>query len=139
MLIIVIMPKRMNWREIYLTFGFIAGLVWSVDTIFAGWFDLFDIGKPKEVGIAEFFLFSVIPSCFAVIYLNFYQERNKILYPLLFTALSELAEWVTVAVGIMKLNQWNPLYSLPVYLFVYYFFLPKHKSIMERTTTSPFR
>lgn len=133
---VVFMPKRINWREIYLTFGLIAGLVWVVDTIFAVWFNLFDIGDPHERGIAEFFLYSIIPSSLAVIYLNFYQERNKLPYTFLFISISGLAEWLTVAVGLMKLNHWNTLYSLPVYFVVYYFLLPEHLRIMERTPNS---
>ncbi|WP_426451948.1 hypothetical protein ACP26L_07680 [Paenibacillus sp. S-38] len=132
---VITMPKRINWREIYLTFGLIAGLVWVVDTVFAIWLDLFDIGDPTKRGIGEFFLYAIIPPCLAVIYLNFYQERNKFLHTLLFTALSGLVEWGAVAVGLMKETHWNTLYSLPVFLAVYYLFLPKHLNILENTTS----
>ncbi|WP_248925690.1 hypothetical protein [Paenibacillus hamazuiensis] len=134
LLFVAFMPKRgVNWREIYLTFGVIAGLVWATDTVFAVWFDLFDVGEPHKRGIGEFFLYSIIPPSFSVIYLNYYEERHKLLYTLIFTSLSGLAEWATVAVGLMKLNNWHTLFSVPVYLVVYYYYLPVHLRIMERT------
>ncbi|MCY9658182.1 hypothetical protein P5G65_04550 [Paenibacillus chondroitinus] len=136
LLFIVFMPKRLNMSEIYLTFGVIAGLVWVIDTIFSVWLDLFDVGSPNKRGIPEFFMYTIIPPSFAVIYLNVYQEYKKLLYTILFTAVSELAEWLAVAVGIMTLKHWNPLYSIPVYLVVYYFYLPFHLRVMKRTSKS---
>jgi hypothetical protein len=129
---VIVMPKIITWREIYLTFGFIAGIVWVTDTVFAVWLNLFDIGDPGKRGIAEFFLYSIIPPCFAILYLNYYKENQKLQFTLLFSAISGMAEWLSVAVGLMKPTHWNTLFSLPVYFVVYYFFLPMHLNMMDQ-------
>ncbi|WP_134684873.1 hypothetical protein [Brevibacillus migulae] len=130
-LFVIFMPKRLNWREIYLTMGVIAASVWIIDTIVSVWLDVFDIGKKGLRGIPELFLYSVIPPSIAVIYLNYYIEEKKLMYSILFTALSFTAEWLAVAVGLMKLHQWRPIYSIPVYLVVYYFLLPLHLTFLK--------
>lgn len=77
LLFILIMPKRLSWKEIYITFGIIGFIVWMVDITLAVPFDIFDIGDPKKEGISELFLYGVIPSCLSVIYLNFFTQSKK--------------------------------------------------------------
>jgi sensor histidine kinase YesM len=132
-LIVFWMPKRITREEIYLTIGVIAAIVWTTDSIVGFLIDLFDIGKKQNIGLPELFLYSVIPSCFAVIYINVYQEEKKLLYTAIFIALSLLAEWAAVLTGIMKLIHWNTFYSTPVYFVVYYYYLPLHLRLMRRT------
>lgn len=132
-LIILWMPKRISREEIYLTIGVIAAIVWTTDSIVGFLIDLFDIGKKHNIGLPELFFYSVIPSCFAVIYLNVYHENKRLQYTIIFVALSLLAEWIAVLTGIMKLVHWNTLYSTPVYLVVYYYYLPLHLRLMRRT------
>lgn len=77
LLFILIMPKRLSWKEIYITFGIIGFIVWMVDITLAVPFDIFDIGDLKKEGISELFLYGVIPSCLSVIYLNFFTQSKK--------------------------------------------------------------
>lgn len=125
-LIILFIPKRLKSKEIYITFGIVGYIVWTVDTIIAAPFDLFDLATPTKTGLPELLLYGIIPSCLSVIYLNYYKAEKKWTYALLFVVISIILEWLTVKVGLMKLKGWNTLWSLPVHFVFYAFFLPWH-------------
>jgi hypothetical protein len=131
LLIVIYMPKkRINWKEIYITFGVIGYIVWMIDMTIAVPFDLFDLGDPKKEGIPELTLFGIIPSCLSVIYLNLYKEDNKWFWVIFFVILSLLLEWTTTKVGLMK--DYNTLWSTPVHFVAYAFYLPWHLKFIRR-------
>jgi lipoprotein signal peptidase len=84
---ILFMPKRkMNWREIYITFGVIGYVTLMLDVFIVGeYFDLFDLGDPGLEGIGDLMTYAIIPSCLAIAYLNFYDRKTKWFYVFLFT------------------------------------------------------
>jgi len=124
---IIFMPKKaIGWREIYVTIGVIGLLTWIADNIFAGFCNLVDFGNGKISGIGELITYSFIPSSLAVIYLNYLTSMKKWKLVLLFVLLSLMVEGTVTAVGYMKQNHWNILFSIPIYLVVYYMYLPLH-------------
>ena len=135
LLFILFMPKRqMNWRGIYITFGVIGYVTLMLDVFIVGeYFDLFDIGSQDPEGIGDLMTYAVIPSCLAVAYLNFFDRKNIWLYVALFTAISFLFEWELTHVGYMKLKGWQNWYSIPVYIIVYYLWLPWHLKLIQQT------
>ncbi|MEH7505364.1 hypothetical protein V7152_25740 [Neobacillus drentensis] len=131
LLIVFFMPKkRINWKEIYITFGVIGYIVWMIDMTIAVPFDLFDLGNPRKEGLPELTLFGIIPSCLSVIYLNFYKEEKKWFLVIFFVILSLIFEWLTTRVGLMK--HWNTWYSTPVHFVAYAFYLPWHLKFIRR-------
>ncbi|MFC0271465.1 hypothetical protein ACFFIX_08360 [Metabacillus herbersteinensis] len=132
LLFMIFMPKRLSWREIYITFSLIGYIVWTVDMTLAAPLDIFDIGHPKKEGLPEILLFSVIPSCLSVIYLNYYSQEKKWFYVVLFVVVSLILEWVTVKVGLMELKLWKTWWSTPVHFVAYAYFLPWHLKFIRR-------
>lgn len=130
--VLLFMPKRLSWAEIYLTFGTVGYVTWIIDMPFmARYFDLFDVGGAKVPGIGDVVTYGIIPSCLAIIFLNFCKIERRWLYVGLFTLASFLFEWGLVQVGYMKLKGWQSWMSIPVYVFVYGFWLPWHYRVMQ--------
>lgn len=131
---IFLMPKRLTWREIYFTFGTISYVALSVDAFFMmNYLDVFDLGKePKQEGIGDYITYGIIPSCFAIIFLNYLKEEKKWTYVFLFTLLSFLSEWMLVQVGYMKLKGWHTWWSIPVFIIAYRFWLPWHLRLIRK-------
>jgi hypothetical protein len=125
LLIVIFMPKRrINWREIYITFGIVGYILWMVDMVTAVPLDIFDLGDPQKEGLPEITLFGIIPSCLAVIYLNVYNEEKKWILVIFFVILSLILEYGTTKVGLMK--NYNNLWSTPIHFIAYAFYLPWH-------------
>ncbi|MBO1513909.1 hypothetical protein [Metabacillus bambusae] len=131
---ILFMPKRLNWKEIYLTFGTIGYVALIIDMFFMlNYFDVFDLGRePKQEGIGDLISYGIIPSCYAVIFLNHLKQEKKWIYVTLFTLLSFLSEWMLVQVGYMKLKGWHTWWSIPVFIIVFAFWLPWHLRLIRR-------
>jgi hypothetical protein len=130
-LFMLFMPKRIKWREIYLTFGLIAGLAFMADTITAMWFDFFDLGKKGGYGLGDVMTIAIIPSALSVIFLNFLKLDKKWGYVVLFTFLSFLYEWGAVQSGFMILKGWHTWWSIPFYFLMFGLFLPWHLRVMR--------
>ncbi|WP_134703695.1 hypothetical protein [Ammoniphilus sp. YIM 78166] len=120
------MPKRISWRDIYVTFGLITGLAWMLDVFIGAIIDSFDLGEPQAIGIGDIISVGIIPSSLAVIFLNYYKSEKKWFHVILFSVISVAFEWGSVQVGFMKLHGWNTWWSIPVYLFMFGFYLPWH-------------
>jgi hypothetical protein len=131
---ILFMPKRLTWREIYLIFGTIGYVALIIDMFFMlNYFDIFDLGRnPKQEGIGDLISYGVIPSCYAVIFLNHLKQEKKWLFVALFTLLSFLSEWMLVQVGYMKLKGWQTWWSIPVFIIVFGFWLPWHLRLIRK-------
>jgi hypothetical protein len=131
-LIVLLMPKvRINWKEIYITFGIIGYIVWMIDTTIAVPFDIFDINHPKKTGLSEIILYGVIPSCLSIIYLNLYKREKKWTLVTFFVIISFILEWLTSKVGVMK-GAWQIWWSIPIFLVAYAFFLPWHLKFIRK-------
>ncbi|MEW9671606.1 hypothetical protein ABLT31_22490 [Ammoniphilus sp. 3BR4] len=87
--------------------------------------DVFDLGSKAQVeGIGDLISMAIIPSCLAVIYLNYLRWEKKWQYVTLFVLISFFFEWVLVQVGYMTLKGWKTWWSLPVYFLIYAYWLP---------------
>jgi hypothetical protein len=96
-------------------------------------FDIFDLGDPKKEGLPEILLYGIIPSCLAIIYLNYYKHDKKWFYVILFVILSLTLEWLTVKVGLMQLKHWKTWWSTPVHFLTYSWYLPWHLKFIRRS------
>lgn len=119
--------KAMKWREIYITIGVVGLMTWVADNIFAGFLNLVDFGDGTISGLGEMITYTFIPSSLAVIYLNYLKRDRKWNLVLLFMLLSLIVEGTVTAIGYMKQNHWNLLFSIPIYFIVYYYYLPWHQ------------
>jgi hypothetical protein len=126
----LLMPKKISWREVYITIGVIGFVTWVIDGIFSRYLDLVDFGHPKIIGIGEFISYNFVPSSLSVIYLNYLNISNKWKLAIIFTVISAIIEWAVVKVGYMKLTHWNHLFSIPIFFIVYSYILPLHFRII---------
>lgn len=131
LLFVLCMPKRLSWREIYITFGVVGWVSTFTDLITAANLDLFDLGKPQHEGLVDVLAYGIIPPLFAVIYLNYFRNEKKWIYAIIFTILSLLAHWGMVKVGFMVEKHWKFWWDTPVFLFVYGVFLPWHYRLIR--------
>lgn len=131
---IVIMPKRLSWREIYFIFGITGYVAITIDVfLMLNYLDVFDLGRnPQQEGIGDFICYGIIPSCFAVIFLNNFNPVKKWISVTIFTILSTLSEWLLVQVGYMELKGWNTLWSIPVFIIVFGFWLPWQLRLLRK-------
>lgn len=132
LLFALFMPKRLRWREFYLTFFLVGWVGWMADIFMGITLDLFDLGEPNRIGFADVISLGIIPSALSVIFLNYYKDTRKWFYVIGFTVLSSAFEWVAVQVGYMRLHGWHTWWSIPVYLFVYGVFLPWHLKLLRK-------
>jgi hypothetical protein len=134
LLFVVFMPKRqIDWLGIYLTFGVVGcvGVLLDIN-ILGEYFDLFDLGDPGKEGIGDLASYAIIPSCLAVIFINYFDKKNKWLYVAIFTGISYSYEWLLTQTGYMKLLGWQNWYSIPVFIMVYGVWLPWHHEVIKR-------
>lgn len=132
------MPKRLTSREIYLIFGTIGYVAVIIDMFFMlNYFDVFNLGrKSKQEGIGNLISYGLIPSCYAVIFLNHFKQEKKWIYVIIFTLLSALSEWMLVQVGYMKLKGWQTWWSIPVFIIVFGIWLPWHLKIIRKESSN---
>lgn len=131
--IICLYSARINrWRQTFITFGVVGYIAWMTDMITGVLLDLFDLGNPSIEGIGDIFSFGIIPSSLACIFVNYLNEKNRLVLTITFIVLSLAFEFGLVGVGYMKLKNWNTLLSLPVYILMFGVYLPLHKKYIAR-------
>jgi hypothetical protein len=134
LLIIIFMPKKLTWKEIFIIFNIVGYLIFLVDTIAGRYLDIFDIGNPKNEGISELILYAFIPSSLSVIFLNFYNKNKNWILVIFFTLLSLALEYFAEVVGIFKPKKWNILFSIPIYFFAFKIYLPWILNIIRNSS-----
>ncbi|OHR69749.1 hypothetical protein HMPREF3291_00375 [Bacillus sp. HMSC76G11] len=134
-LFMLFMPKRISWRDIYITFGVGGYLTWMIDSGM-NQIDIFHLADPQKVGVGDVISYGIIPSALAVIYLNYLKFDSKWWLVILFTGLSFFLEWGMVQSGYMKLNGWHTWWSIPVYLIVYGLWLPWHLKFIRSSKST---
>lgn len=131
-LIVLLIPKqKLNWLQIYYTYGVIGLLTWISNSIFGVFLDLVDFGDGSVTGFAEMLTYTFIPSSLAVLFLNMYSREKKIILTVIFLIISLFIEWTCHASGFMEYKKWNLLFSVPVYFVIYYFVLPFHYRLIS--------
>lgn len=65
---VLIIPKKISWRDIYITFGVVGFATWLSDGILARAFDLFDIGNPKKAGLGDILSYTLIPTSLSILF-----------------------------------------------------------------------
>jgi hypothetical protein len=131
-IIVLFMPKKMTWREIYLTFGIIGVLTWMSESFIDDIYQAFQLGPSPKTSITDFLFVSFVPECIGIIFLNFLPKEESWFYRFSWVIGSFLFEWGTVASGYMINKWWRNWYSIPVYLVIFLFFLPWHLQFMRR-------
>ncbi|MBT2736570.1 hypothetical protein [Bacillus sp. ISL-7] len=134
---IIFMPKRLSWREIYFIFGTTGYVAIVIDVfLMLNYLDVFDLGRdPKQEGIGDLISMGIIPSCYATIFLNYFKQEKKWIYVTLFTIVSFFSEWMLVQIGYMKLKGWHTLWSIPVFIIVFGFWLPWQLKLLRKRHT----
>lgn len=131
-LVVLFVPKKkMNWLQIYCTYGVLGTLAWVANCIFGISLNLVDFGSAEWTGIGEMLNYTLIPSSLGILYLNNFRRENRLLRTLMFMVLSLFVEWTCHAAGFMGYNHWSLLYSVPIYFIIYYFVLPLHYRIIR--------
>ncbi len=126
------MPKRLTLKEMYYSAGIIGFGAWLGNALVGDVFGAFQIGPSPKTYVIDYIFISFIPLAIGLIYVNFLTKNKSTLYKWLWVVVSYLLEWGTVASGYMVNKGWQTWYSLPVYIFVFIFFLPWHLKYMRR-------
>ncbi|MDF2921840.1 MAG: hypothetical protein K0R57_754 [Paenibacillaceae bacterium] len=126
--------RKLTWREYYITFGIMAAAGWLGNIVFFFQLDLLDSGDPSIGGIADIIVFTIAPSCIALLYLNVYNPRRKWIFSLSFSLLSLLLEYILVVAGFLIQKGWHTWYSIPLYFLFYHFGLPWHLQYIRQET-----
>lgn len=132
LIMVLFMPKeKMNGLQIYCTYGVISAITWIANSVFAIYLDWVDFGRGESTGIGELLTYALIPSSLAIWFLNKLHRDKRMKRTLLFALLSLFIEWTCHISGFMEYKGWNLLYSIPVYIIIYYFFLPFHYRLIK--------
>lgn len=132
LMVVLFMPKeKMNGLQIYCTYGVIGAITWIANSVFGIYLDWVDFGRTESTGIGELLTYAIIPSSLAIWFLNKLHRDNRMKRTLLFVLLSLFIEWTCHISGFMGYNGWSLLYSIPVYIIIYYFFLPFHYRLIK--------
>lgn len=132
LIVVLFMPKqKMNWLQIYCTYGVISAVTWIANSVFGVYIDLVDFGSGELTGIGEMLTYAFVPSSLAILFLNKLERDNRIKLTLLFVLLSLFIEWTCHISGYMVYKEWNLFFSIPVYIVIYYFFLPFHYRLIK--------
>ena len=130
-LTVLFIPKKISWREIYITFGVVGFATWLSDGILARAIDLFDIGDPKKAGLGDILSYTFIPTSLSILFLNFLTRKNKWILTSLFTLVAFLIQFGMVNFGYMTFKGWSGYISIIVYLLAFGFLLPLHLKIIR--------
>ncbi|GGA31435.1 hypothetical protein GCM10010917_15670 [Paenibacillus physcomitrellae] len=116
-MVIMLMPKNLTLREIYITWGWMSFLTVFTDLVFGFIFDFYDFVDPKIDG-ADLFLEAVLPSSYGIITANFLPQKNSnFIWYLLGVILAALFyEWLSLQAGYLVYKGWKLFYSIPVYI-----------------------
>lgn len=131
LLIVLFMPKRLTWREMYFSFGIIGLSTWLGDILVGDVFKAFQLGPSSKTYIIDYLFVTIIPPAIGLIYLNFLIYNKSILYKWVWVTLSFLLELGAVLSGYMTNKGWKTWYSIPVFIVVFIVFLPLHLKILR--------
>lgn len=107
-------------------------MTWISDAILGRVLDLLDLGNPHKTGLGEILSYTFIPSCLAIIFLNYLTESNKWKLTILFTCISTIIDLGMQYSGYMIFHGWSMFYSIIVFLITYQFILPLHLRFIRR-------
>ena len=130
-LILLIMPKKLTIREMYYSAGVVGFGAWLGNALVGDVFRAFRIGPSTNTFFIDYIFISFIPLAIGLIYLNFLIKKKSALYKWLWVVIAYLFEWGAVASGYMVNKGWKTWYSIPVFIFVFVFFLPWHLKLMR--------
>jgi hypothetical protein len=131
LLILLLMPKKLTLKEIYYSTGVVGFGAWLGDALVGDVFKAFRIGPSPNTYLIDYIFISFIPLAIGLIYLNFLTHIKSALYKWLWVVVAYLLEFGAVVSGYMVNEGWKTWYSIPLYIFVFVFFLPWHLKIMR--------
>jgi len=118
-LVILIMPRRLTFKENIIIFPIVGYFAWISHIIVGVMLDFLDFGPTKKVEFTDWALVSLLPSILAILFLNFKVDNKYLLYVFIWTILSFLIELALSLIGYMKHSGWSIWYSIPVYFLAY--------------------
>lgn len=133
LLIVLFMPKKITLREMYFSIGVVGFGAWLGDALVGDVFKAFRIGPSSDTYMIDYIFISVVPVAIGLIFLNFLTQTKSALYKWLWVVIAFLLEWGAVASGYMVNQGWKTWYSIPVFIFVFVFFLPWHLKVMRNS------
>lgn len=132
LLILITMPKKLTFKEMYYSAGVFGFGTWLGDVLVGDVFKGFQIGPSPVTSPIDYIFVAFVPPAIGIIYVNFLTVTKSILYRWIFAVVSFLLEWGAVASGYMTSKGWHTWYSIPVYIFVFLIFFPLHLKIMRK-------
>lgn len=122
-LIVYYMPKHLTKLEMYATSLFAAVLQLLTDTFLEFKYDLYGYFTEGVDWITLWVIFIVYP-CVNIIFLNFFPSQGKLsdkgLYIIAWSAFAVVYEWIAVHTEYFYYNEWELLYSVPIYPVLYF-------------------
>lgn len=133
LLLLILMPKNLSTKEIYVTWWTLAYLVLVVDIILGATYDLFDYGGDKDITVPDLLFEATMAPFAGIIFLNFMPKEKKkfFLYTLLWTFLATVFEWLSVKNELLDYKGWNLFFSIPFYPLTS-IFLRLHLAFLRR-------
>lgn len=122
LIIIWFMPKRLTFREIYVTWAVIALINLSTDVTLDLYFNLYELAGPG-VQIRVHFIEVTLGASFGIIFLNFMPRKIQSFgfYMAGWLVITILFEQLMVKVGFIRYTGWEWWYSAPYYIAAFLF------------------
>ncbi|WP_308638342.1 CBO0543 family protein [Paenibacillus silvisoli] len=118
LIVIWFMPKHLTRREIYLVWGFVAGITVYTDLVCGVVFDLYDFFESGKIDLVDLPLQATLAPSISVIFANFMPKAlgRRFLYYLIGVVLfSCFFEWMSVLSQYLIYKGWKLYYSVPFY------------------------
>lgn len=132
-LIVLFMPKRITWREIYITWAVMVALTLLTDLVLGEIYELYDI-TIKGVTFHDLVFETFLPSSFGIIVVNFMPllESYFVAYLFIGVSIAALFEFEAVHFGLLTYKGWSIWYSVFFY-FLGMIFLRWHISFIRKS------
>jgi hypothetical protein len=130
-LALLVMPKYLAIREMYFSAGIIGFTTWVGDVLVGDVFQAFQIGPSPKTYFIDLVFVTIVPPVLGLVFLNFLVVIKTHIYKWIWVGIALLGEWGAVASGYMVDKGWRTWYSIPVFIFVFVFFLPWHLKVMR--------
>ncbi|UGB30386.1 MULTISPECIES: hypothetical protein [Bacillaceae] len=92
-MILLLMPKKLTLREIYFSSGILGFGAWLGDALVGDVFKAFQIGPSHDTYLIDYIFISFVPLSIGLVYLNFLNKYQSVLYRWLWVVVAYLLEW----------------------------------------------
>jgi len=118
-LAILLMPKRLNMQEIYITFLVVSFHTLLADLLFADIMDLYDVMEKNGPQYSDLFVQITLPALFGIIYLNFMPDKKMkfAIYLASWVIFSVFYEQISRHFNYLEYKGWKTWYSVLFYMY----------------------